>query len=77
MNYKLITKYFIFVSLAAILVFDGWVWSNGGTEATISWAIFAASYDYPLIPFFAGFVCGHFFWQMKPKLKMGKTDELG
>lgn len=33
--------------------------------ATISEAVWDWSRDYPLVPFLAGGLCGHFFWQRK------------
>jgi hypothetical protein len=46
-----------------------------GTEASISSIIIVASYELPIIPFAFGFLCGHFFWRMKPNKDTSKIDK--
>ena len=75
MNYKKLTKIFVLATIAIIIGFDVFVWVKGGTEATVSWTVFEWSYDYPILPFFMGFVMGHFFWQMKPKAKLEESKK--
>jgi hypothetical protein len=61
---------FIVAALVVILGFDVFQVVKGGTEATISYWIYNASYEYPTIPFAFGFLCGHFFFGLhsyKPK----------
>lgn len=60
-----ITKYFVGILLVVIAVFDGWIMSKGGTEASISHYIITASYKYPVMTFLFGFLCGHLFWRMR------------
>lgn len=74
MDIKKVTKIFIAIMIAIIAVFDVYVFTVGGTEATISWTMFEWSHDYPVFTFAMGFVMGHLFWQMKPneKLKSAK-----
>lgn len=68
---KMMTIYFSIAALIIILAFDGWVMLQHGQEATISWMVISYSYDQPLVPFLAGVVCGHFWWQLK-RPKEGK-----
>jgi len=65
MNVKTLTKIFILVSIAVIALFDVYVFTAGGTEATISWTMYTWSHEYPAFTFSMGFVAGHLFWQMK------------
>ena len=70
---KKVTAIFIFAVVVVGVLFDVYVFIRGGTEATISWMIFEAAHKYPMIPFAVGILCGHFFWQMKPHLKLAKN----
>lgn len=73
------TKIFIGLTIAVIAVYDVWVISKGGTEVSISWTIWELSAgdcesgkkSWPLVPFTAGVLIGHLFWQMRPH----KEDE--
>jgi hypothetical protein len=65
MEIKKLTKIFIAATIAVIAAFDVYVWTAGGTEATISWTMFEWSHEYPVFAFAMGFVMGHLFWQMK------------
>lgn len=67
MNYKAMTGIFIVVSALIAIGYDVWVYSHAGTEGTISYWIYDMSHDHPSIPFVMGYICGHFFWQMKKK----------
>jgi len=58
----------IIVIVLTVLLLIGWdVFAilEGGKEASISSVIITYSYDYPIIPFMFGFLCGHFFWRLK------------
>ena len=68
MDYKKITGIFIIATVAIGIAYDFWVYQQAGTEGTISWWIYEASHKHPSIPFGFGYLCGHFFWQMKKKL---------
>jgi len=75
MNYKKLTAIFVVLTIVGIGVFDVYVFTQGGTEATVSWTIFTWGHKYPAFTFFMGFVMGHFFWQMKPMIKMGSATK--
>lgn len=65
MNYKKAVPLVIAATVIIILGYDCWLLVKGGTEATISHWMIVSSYKYPLIPFFWGFLMGHFFWRMR------------
>lgn len=65
MNWKKITTVSISILLVVVLVYDAFVISVGGTEASISSIIIEFSYKMPIFTFLAGVVCGHLFWRMK------------
>lgn len=50
------------VSIAALIGYDIYAFSEGGYQATISYTIFSAAHIYPAIPFAFGFLCGHLVW---------------
>lgn len=76
MNTKKITAIFVISFIAIAAVYDGWAWSQGGTEATISWLVFEAGHKYPLTAVAVGILIGHWYWQMKAmkKLRMDFED---
>jgi uncharacterized membrane protein YdjX (TVP38/TMEM64 family) len=51
--------------LVLLLVWEGWVLVNAEQGDTISSVIATAAERWPVIPFLAGLLCGHFFWPMK------------
>ena len=73
---KKLTMVFIGLSIVVIGLFDVYVFFRGGTEATISYTIFEWSYKYPMLPFAAGILCGHFFWQMRGTDKINGGTKL-
>ncbi len=64
---KKATNIFILAALFIIIIYDVYAYAIGGTAATISWIIYQASKEMQMIPFAAGVLCGHFFWQMRVK----------
>ena len=56
------------VLVAAILLIDVYLFSKGGTKATLSAKIATRCYKMPFLPFIVGLLigilCGHLFWQM-------------
>lgn len=68
MDVKKFTPLFIIASVVIISAVDMYVFSVGGTEATISWTVYVWGKKHPMVPLFVGILVGHFFWQMK-KLK--------
>lgn len=72
MNYKIITQKVMLAIVAmvvAVLIYDAYAISQGGTEASISSQIIILSYKQPLVPalvgWFIGLLMGHLFWRMK------------
>ncbi len=61
---KLITVYVICISFVFLLIYDCFAVIKGGLQGTISWVIWTSSQKYPVIPFGAGFLMGHLFFQM-------------
>ena len=59
------TVIFIVTSLVVIVAYDVWAVIAGGIESTISEVVWSWSIRRPIIPFAAGIVCGHFFWQTR------------
>jgi hypothetical protein len=59
----------LLLGAALLIVYDIWVGITSGTESTISWHLWQASREHPIIPALMGFVVGllfgHFFWQMQ------------
>jgi hypothetical protein len=67
MNGIEITQIFILSVTALVIVYDFFaLFRLGGQAATISARIWEWSEKYPMIPFGAGIVCGHLFWQASP-----------
>lgn len=60
MNYKKITKWFILISIAIILVYDLIAFLSH-QDATISEQIWFWSGKFPVVPFLGGLLCGHLF----------------
>jgi hypothetical protein len=56
-----VTKIFIIVVIAVVLIYDAYVLVRHGSDATVSCVILKSSLQYPLIPFLAGMLCGHLF----------------
>jgi len=53
------------IVIVALLVYEAYTLINGVPGDTLSEAVWGVSHDYPLLPFLAGIVAGHFFWQRK------------
>ena len=53
------------VAIVGLLIYEGYTLGNSIPGDTLSEAVWAASHAYPLLPFLAGVVCGHFFWQRR------------
>lgn len=72
MNYKKLTQKVMLAivgAVVAVLIYDAYAISQGGTEASISSQIIVLSYKQPLVPalvgWFVGLLMGHLFWRMK------------
>lgn len=64
-NWEKITGLFILIMVVVIAIYDGIAIFQGGREGSISHWLIIKSYDFPIIPFIAGFICGHLFWRMR------------
>ena len=54
---------FVFCALLFVLMaYDVWTLAARGYDTTVSWTLYAASKDYPVISFVFGFFSGHLFW---------------
>ena len=53
------------LAILGLLSYEGYTLLNAIPGDTLSEAVWAVSMDYPLLPFLAGILCGHFFWQRK------------
>ena len=69
MKWRTYTGYFILIAVVAIIVYDFVAIANGGKDASISQYLIDWSYQYPVMPFAFGIVCGHLFWRMPDKEK--------
>jgi len=58
------TAIFIGLVILAILVFDVYIIAKKGRYHSVSAFLIRASYEWPMIPFLMGYVCGHLFWKM-------------
>jgi hypothetical protein len=58
-----ITIIIIALTVLVLGLYDIYAYVEGGGEATISVVIWENAKDWPMIPFLAGVLCGHFFWQ--------------
>ena len=54
----------ISITVIVWIAWDFYVGLRYGSEATISKCIAELSYDYAIVPFSVGLLCGHFFTQM-------------
>jgi hypothetical protein len=52
------------VAIVGLLGYEAWTLTNSTPGDTLSEAVWEVS-NYPLVPFLAGIVCGHFFWQRR------------
>lgn len=64
MNWRNHTPNFIWVILILVVAWDILAKVFGGMGSTVSSLLFNLGYDWPVIPFMAGLLCGHFFFSM-------------
>jgi hypothetical protein len=69
-NGKAITTGILLVTLAFLLLYDAIAVNLFGYPGTISIVVYEASKNWPIIPFLAGIVCGHFWFPL-----LGIKDE--
>jgi hypothetical protein len=68
MNWKKATRIIVWASVFGILGYDALAVQYGGVDSSISALIKSVSHDWPVVPFMAGFLCGHLWFGM------GKRD---
>lgn len=68
--FKRISKIVILAVFALVMLYDLVAQILGGTNATISRAIWDLASDIPPISFLAGFFCGHLFWGNPDKARL-------
>lgn len=59
-----ITKYFIYLTILLIAVYDVYTIASHGTQTSISQVMITWSYEYPVFTFLMGFTMGHLFWRL-------------
>lgn len=57
------TDYAWMLIIGLALAYETWTLINKVPNDTLSEAVWLVAAKRPLIPFAAGFLCGHFFWQ--------------
>lgn len=62
MNGQTITWWFVTALVLVGIVYDVWIYQTHGSASTISWTVWCAAKEYPVIPFAMGILCGHLFW---------------
>lgn len=62
MTAQAITAWVCVAAVVALIGFDVWAYANGIPGDTISEVTRSAARRYPILPFAAGVVVGHFFW---------------
>ena len=50
-------------AIVILSLYEAWTLANDRKNDEISRSVWRASYKRPLVPFSAGMLCGHFFWQ--------------
>ena len=65
MNKRTITQLMILVTAIVWVVWDIWVYIEFGNPSTISATLWRYSYNIPGVPFIAGLLVGHIFFQMR------------
>lgn len=51
------------IAIVGLLIYEGYTLTNKRKGDTLSEGVWDIAPKRPLIPFLAGLVCGHFFWQ--------------
>lgn len=56
-----ITEIVIVIATVVVIIWDIWLYSDGEEGNSITQVIIKRSHQFPAIPFFIGFLMGHFF----------------
>lgn len=65
MHWRRATVVLLVLLVAGVLAYDLAALLGGGPDATVSRVVYESARRWPVIPFLAGVVCGHFFWPVK------------
>ena len=82
-NWRKRTQAVLWIVLAVVCIYDVVAKSVGGMDSTVSSLMFDLAYEWPVITFMAGLICGHFFFsmwgreskRMRDAILAGATDE--
>lgn len=69
-----LTQLIIATIIVALLGYEGWTLVNNVPHDTISETIWQWAETTPVIGFFAGLLCGHWFWPKSNKKDKGAVD---
>ena len=64
MDYTAITRMMLIFIAFTIAIWDAFLIYKGHTQSTFSVVLYESARKWPVIPFVAGFLCGHIFWQV-------------
>lgn len=59
------TGVIVMATIVILSLYDVYAYTEGGTEGTISHVLMTWGYNYPMIPFAAGVLVGHFWWRIR------------
>ncbi len=71
-----LTKVVLLAVGVLLLGYEGWALFNGVPGDLISEAVWDAMKGRPFIPFLAGFLAGHLFWQKRLEERRKQVDAL-
>lgn len=71
MNINRLTLFVILIATLLLAGYDLFIFMTLGNDATISIVMKQLCEQYPVIPFVAGFICGHIFW---PNYSLNETE---
>ena len=63
-NWRKPTIYVVWFTLFGVLLWDAVAKQFGGMGSTVSSLMFDLAYEWPIVTFMAGLLCGHFFFSM-------------
>ena len=64
MDQVTITRMLIILIVLVVGSWDTYLILSGDEDATVSVVLYESARQWPVIPFVAGFLCGHVFWQV-------------
>lgn len=67
-----LTVRFLLLFVTAFTVYDVWTLAVRGYDTTVSWVLYQASQQWPIIPFALGVLAGHLFFPNRASKVGGK-----